>query len=398
MHQPTVFDSFFMGGFDCSTMRRGDGRRLDLLGSTQHDRLVDDDYRVLQQHGIRSFRDGLRWHLIETRPGHYDWSSFLPMLRAANAAGGQVIWDLCHYGWPDDLEIWRPAFVERFAAFAGAVARLVRDEGGPAPLYCPINEISYWAWAGGDNARFWPLARRRGAELKRQLARAAIAAVAAIREADPRALIAFADPVIQVNPSSTSAASHKRAEEMRLGQYEAWDMLTGRMEPGLGGDDHCLDLIGANYYSDNQWYLNGATIKRTNAAYRPLSDLLRETHARYARPLFIAETGAEGAARAGWLSYVCDEVFAAMAVGLPVEGICLYPVLDYPGWTNNRHCETGLLGFADSHGQRPVCTELAAMLALQKARLAQLLAQPAVAVPDGDQRARTVQAGLESVA
>ena len=55
---------------------------------------------------LRTVRDGLRWHLIETPPGHYDWSSFLPMLRAATAAGVQVIWDLCHYGWPDDIDIW----------------------------------------------------------------------------------------------------------------------------------------------------------------------------------------------------------------------------------------------------------------------------------------------------
>ena len=41
--------------------------------------------------------------------GRYDWSSFLPMLRAARETGTQVLWDLLHYGWPDDLDIWRPA-------------------------------------------------------------------------------------------------------------------------------------------------------------------------------------------------------------------------------------------------------------------------------------------------
>jgi hypothetical protein len=33
----------------------------------------------------------VRWHLIEPgAPGRYDWSSLLPMLRAAEAAGTQV--------------------------------------------------------------------------------------------------------------------------------------------------------------------------------------------------------------------------------------------------------------------------------------------------------------------
>src|SRR3712207_8963919 len=39
----------------------------------------------------------------ETAPGRYDWSSFLPMLRAARDRGIQVIWDLCHYGWPENI-------------------------------------------------------------------------------------------------------------------------------------------------------------------------------------------------------------------------------------------------------------------------------------------------------
>ncbi|WP_366919441.1 beta-glucosidase [Hydrocarboniphaga sp.] len=369
MHTPRVFDSFFLGGFECSTHRRKDGRRLDLLAATRHDQLAAEDYQAMREHGIRTLRDGLRWHLIETAPGRYDWSSFLPMLHAARAQGVQVIWDLLHYGWPDDLDIWSGAFVERFAAFAGAAARLVRDEGGAAPFYCPVNEISYWAWAGGETGMFWPLAKKRGDELKQQLARTAIAAVAAIRVADPRARIVFADPVINV--VAQTPASAEDAERMRLAQYAAWDMLTGRQAPELGGTADTLDLIGVNYYSDNQWLTNGTTIARADRAYRPFSELLRETYARYGKPLFVAETGAEGEARSEWLAYIAGEVVRALGDGVPLEGICLYPVLDYPGWINDRHCETGLLGFADenNNGQREVHRELARQLAFQQSRI-----------------------------
>jgi hypothetical protein len=106
-----LFHSFVLGGFECSSHRRRDGRRLDLLAATRHDVNAGTDYRALARHGICTVRDGLRWHLIETTPSHYDWSSFLPMLRAARDTGTQVIWDLLHRGWPDDLDIWSPAFV-----------------------------------------------------------------------------------------------------------------------------------------------------------------------------------------------------------------------------------------------------------------------------------------------
>jgi hypothetical protein len=86
-----LFKSFFIGGFECSMHRRRDGKRLDLIAATGHDVNAKADYRILAEHGIRTVRDGLRWHLIETAPGRYDWSSFLPMLRAACDADTQVI-------------------------------------------------------------------------------------------------------------------------------------------------------------------------------------------------------------------------------------------------------------------------------------------------------------------
>src|SRR5437868_5673319 len=90
------FASFFMGGFDCATQRRRDGARVDSLVAQAHDRFVALDYAAIARHGLRTARDGLRWHLIEGHRGTYDWSSWTPMLRAAEEAGVQVIWDLWH--------------------------------------------------------------------------------------------------------------------------------------------------------------------------------------------------------------------------------------------------------------------------------------------------------------
>jgi hypothetical protein len=367
---PSLFDSFFLAGFECATQRRRDGRRLDLLAATRHDELALQDYRQVMAHGLRAARDGLRWHLIETAPGRYDWSSFLPMLRAANATGMQVIWDLCHYGIPDGLEIWGSAFVDRFARFVSAATRLIRDETGTVPPLCPVNEISYWAWSGGDAARFYPSARGRGDELKRQLVRAAIAAIEAIWDIEPQARIVHTDPLIRIAPRLGRRQDAEPARWEHEAQFQAWDMLSGRLAPELGGRPDYLDIVGVNYYSDNQWFVGGRTIHLGHHAYRPMRELLADLHARYRRPVFVAETGAEGGGRAAWLFYVAGEVRAAIAAGVPVGGICLYPVTDYPGWTNERHCDVGLLGIPDPDGRRPVHTHFAEELERQQAIMA----------------------------
>ena len=112
-----LFPTFFIGGFECASHQLLDGWRLDLTAATRHDQLVVQDYQRLHQRGIRVARDGIRWHLIEPSPYRYDFSSVLPMLRAARETWTQIIWDLCHYGWPNDLDIFSTGFIKRLRAW-----------------------------------------------------------------------------------------------------------------------------------------------------------------------------------------------------------------------------------------------------------------------------------------
>ena len=362
-----LFQSFLMAGYECSTHRRRDGQRLDMLQATGHARWAERDYRQLAQLGVRCARDGLRWHLIDRPGAGYDWSSFLPMLRAARDSGVQVVWDLCHYGYPDDLDIWRPAFVERFARFAGAVARLLQEEGIDTPFYSPINEISFWSWAGGDVAYFNPGAHGRGQELKHHLVRASIAAIDAIREVAPSARLVQCDPLINVLPSSHRVDDIEAAEAYRLAQFETWDLLTGRLWPGLGGQEHYLDIVGANVYPYNQWVYKGAKIPFGHSRFRPLAGMLSELYTRYRRPILLAETGAEDVLRVPWLQYVGEQLALALQRGLPVAGMCWYPWLDYPGWDDERYCPAGVFGYPDGEGERapfhPLWVEMQALQA-----------------------------------
>jgi beta-glucosidase/6-phospho-beta-glucosidase/beta-galactosidase len=381
----TIFQSFWMGGFECSTHRlprrkalgRFAGQRLDLTASTRHDEFALQDYTRLQDAGIRTARDGVRWHLIEKTPFRYDFSSLVPMLQAARRTQTEIIWDLHHYGWPDGLNIWGAAFVDRFARFARATARIILEETG-GPIYVtPVNEMSFVSWGGGDAGFLNPFARGRGPELKAQLVRAAIAATQAVLEVDPSARIFHAEPIIHIAIDPDYPEEAPAAEAYRQSQFQAWDMISGRFWPELGGRPEYLDVIGVNYYSNNQWIHQDPNtppsrrrkdmlLPPSHPLHRPVREMLSEVYERYRRPVFIAETGIEGDARPSWLRYIGQEARAAAAAGVQLEGLCLYPIVDYPGWGDDRHCNSGLWGYADDEGRREIYEPLAGELAHQQ--------------------------------
>jgi hypothetical protein len=254
----------------------------------------------------------------------------------------QVIWTLCHYGWPDDLDVFSAAWVDRFARYCGAVARIVADHTDQVPLYSPINEISFLCWAAGDVGGFiHPHARERGNELKRQLVRGAAAGIEAIWNVDRRARIVHVDPVIKVFPRRDRPDLVAEALQYDQSQFEAWDMLSGRTEPQLGGRPEYLDVMGLNFYHSNQWEHGGDRLRwedePRDERWVPLHQLLAGLYQRYQRPICLGETSHFGSGRARWIREIGTEVAAALRAGVPVEGVCLYPVIDRPDWEDANH-------------------------------------------------------------
>ena len=368
-----LFPGFFVAGFECSSHRLRSGRRLDLLESTQHVRHADADYRRLSSNGIRCAREGLNWPAIEWKPGRYDFSSVMPVLQAAQRQGTRVVWDVMHFGWPDDVDVFKPAFVDRIVALARRFAMLLADSGAAtnAPWISPVNETSFLSWAGGDVAAFNPFEHGRGFELKCQLVRATIGIIEACRDVDPATRFVHHDPAFHVSPERFE--DDAACEGTRLAQFQALDLLTGRQWPQLGGREDYIDVIGVNYYPWNQWTFGSSLypsrlVPLGDPAYRPLSSILIEWHARYGRPVYVGETGCEGDQRASWLRYVCDEVRIARDHGAVVEGVCLYPIVNFPGWDDDRHCENGLWDYANAEGHREVHGPMARELEMQQRR------------------------------
>ena len=358
------FDSAVMAGFECTSYRRRDGIRIDVQATTRHHHRALDDYRLARQHGMISVRDGLVWHRIERLPGCYSWDGFDQMVDAAQEAGVRVMWDLLHFGFPDWTGPLQAGFVERFAELAArAVERM-----GPDAAVVPINEISFLAWAAGEEGFMQPWMSGQGDEIKRALCAAFIAAAKAIRSILPSMPIVTAEPLIAVTPDDPGDAPSARAAHES--QYQALDIILGRAAPYLGGQESLVDVVGVNHYPHSQWSFPS---RRPPDVRRHLALLLIEAHQRYGKPMFLAETGCEGDGRADWFAYAAAQIEEAKEGGADVRALCLYPILSHLGWQDDRYCPNGL--FCGVDGNRTVHVPLAEALE-QYLRRRHLLARP----------------------
>lgn len=335
-----LFDSFLLAGFESACHINKAGLRLDMLALTQHDRHIAEDYELVSSFDICTIRDGVNWPAIE-RAGRFDFSSLLPMLQAANRCHIQILWNIFHYGYPDDIDLLSATFIDRFACYCRALASFIHNHTDHIPFFTPINEISFLSWAAGDVGYIHPFGYDKGHELKRQLVRAAIAGIDEIWSVNPSARIVQVEPLVHVVSPHDRPELILEAAGQRARQFDAWDMMTGISDPDLGGHPRYLDIMGFNYYHSNQWEYPGQRLRwednPRDDRWVPLNQLIAELYERYQRPLFLAETSHFGAGRGPWLQEIYTEVKIALRNGIPLEGMTIYPIIDRPDWDNIEH-------------------------------------------------------------
>ena len=346
--RPGIFPTFFISGFECSTFLWKDGCRRDLAVETQHRERADEDYAMLRELGIAVAREGIPWPLVELG-GSFEFSPIEPFVAALNRCQILPIWDLCHYGYPEDVDPFADDFAERFARYCRAAAEYVTARVRGPHFFTPINEITFFAYCGGEWGWVAPYRKTREEryQLRLALCTAAIAGVRAIREVDPAARMVNLDPLVQVvaphdRPDLEEAARRETYDDTFL----AWDVLGGLRHPELGGSPEILDIVGANNYSFGQMEYREqgphAALPPDDDRIKPLYELLRLVWERYRRPMIIAETSGLGAGRPHWLKDVMEESLAAVAAGMDLHGICLFPAVDMPDWHTGEWLHNGI--------------------------------------------------------
>ena len=77
--RPSIFPTFFLSGFECSTFLWGkEQRRRDLTAELKHYEHADEDYALLPPLGIAVAREGIPWPLVDKGRGEYDFSLIEP--------------------------------------------------------------------------------------------------------------------------------------------------------------------------------------------------------------------------------------------------------------------------------------------------------------------------------
>jgi beta-glucosidase/6-phospho-beta-glucosidase/beta-galactosidase len=330
-----AFKSFFQAGFESATGYNRHRQWIDQVAATQHDLQIDEDYRRLRETGLLTAREAVRWPLVDRRGRRYDFSSLAPFCAAAEKHGIELIYDLFHYGYPERIDLFSTDVPRRFADYCFASADHIARQMPGARWFTPVNEPSFFSWAGGEVGLFSPHAVGRGWELKVQLIRAAIRGIDAIRAACPGARIVNVDPICRA--AVPREHPNLRSETESYNQsvvYQGWDMLSGRLLPELGGTPRHLDLVGLNYYWTNQWEWGQSSLPLAPDDERrwPLSRLIQQVWNRYGAELLITETSHVGELRPVWLRELTNEVKAALDRGVPLHGVCLYPILGMPEW------------------------------------------------------------------
>lgn len=333
------FKSFWMAGYECSDKLNAFGNRVDFLNITGHIDAVHEDYAKLKDFNISTVREGIRWSQVERTPYKYDFSVVAEMIKAANTYNIQQVWDICHFGYPDDLTPLHPLFAKRFTAVCKAFAAFYRSINPSGNLIIiPVNEVSFISWLGGHVCATTPYCKGYGWEVKYELMKAYIEGVKTLKSIDKNVLILSCEPLVNmVPPLNATAEETAIAALQHQHQFQTTDILCGKMCPELGGTPELLDMVGLNYYYNNQWIVNSEKFlvwkdEPKDVRWRPLNHLVNEAYNRYKKPIVITETSHPKEDRPLWIIDIAKQLIKTLNNDIPLLGVCMYPVIDRPDW------------------------------------------------------------------
>lgn len=389
------------GGLECTVNRVRDDyfSQLDRNGHA----LRACDIGRFASLGIRAIRYPILWE--RTAPegiAKADWSWPDERLPALREAGVTPIAGLIHHGsGPRDTSLMDPAFPERLAEYAGAVAARYPW----LEYYTPVNEPCTTARFAGLYGVWYPHARDDRSFIEALLiqCRAVVLCMREIRKINPNAKLVQTDDLGKTYSTPELA---KVADFYNERRWLAWDLLCGTVGPehklwsyltktGIDTaeflwfrDNPCPpDVIGVNYYVTSERWLDHrpqrypehhrgvadgipcADIEASRALATPtagIGPLLQEVWDRYHLKIAITEAhiDANREDQLRWLLEIWQAANTARDNGVDICAVTVWSLLGSFDWnslvTQNRgYYEPGPF---DVRSPMPRPTALAAMM------------------------------------
>jgi dTDP-4-dehydrorhamnose reductase len=356
------------GGIECTVNRVGDTYFDQIRRSGHVERRSDLDQ--IAALGITTLRYPVLWEHHPTQP--IDWSWADERLEALRSLGIRPIVGLVHHGsGPPTTSLVDPDFPARLADFARAVA-----ERYPwVTMYTPINEPLTTARFSGLYGHWYPHGRTDATFVQVLLTecRAITLAMNAIRSVTPTAQLVQTEDMGKT--WSVPALAYQAAFENER-RWLSFDLLSGLVGPThalwsyllkAGADPDALDwfadhptppdIMGINYYVTSERFLdpevssyppdthggNGRDSYADVEAVRVraqgidgLNGIVRETWARYQRPLAITEVQLAGTReeQLRWLAAAWQTARALRNDGIDLRAITAWTLLGCYNWNS----------------------------------------------------------------
>lgn len=393
------------GGFE-STQIFGSGE--DVLGTTRHIELWQQDLTRLLEAGITDLRYSVPWHRIEQKERDFDWSWLDGPLEFMRSNGMRPVLDpLHHTSFPEWLTggFLHPQFPDLYRNFLDKLSSrypFVRDytvfnEPLPTTLFCGYTGMWYPHMASDDSF----------VRMALQVARAISSGCEVVnRNVSPRFI--HVDTAEHHQASDDLSAPWTEFVNTRrflltdlvLGRVTAQHPLYGYISTHGGSvedlrwlEDHpaSIDVLGLDYYihSEMDWAWSPekdrADITELVSDARGFASIAEDYVDRYGLPVMLSETNIRGTVeeRIAWLRFMEHECEKLARSGVDFRGFCWYPSIDTTDWSN---CCTRVTREVDPQGiwsldpgtLHRVDTELSAVysqLARGKIRAAQIPAR-----------------------
>lgn len=363
-HSPELW-----GGIECTVNRVGHRFHDQLRFSGHHSRPRDFD--ALASLGITTLRYPVLWEHVAPRSlARPSFERADRQLKRLRQAGLSPIIGLLHHGsGPRYTSLLDPRFAEKFAAYAGRVARRYPWMRRFTPINEPLTTARFSALYG----HWYPHARD-----DRSFARAllnqvwgTVRAMRAIRAVIPNAELIQTEDLGHVRSTPDLAEQAEFENERR---FLSLELLMGRVTPQHALFDYLVesgitaveleqlveqacppDVVGFNYYVTGERFLDSrvehygpgvvggnaqkryADVEAVRACRRGLlgpAALLQQAWSRLGLPLAITEAHLAGCPedRARWFSYLWTGVEAAVDAGVPVRAVTAWALLGSYGW------------------------------------------------------------------